>query len=111
MRAGELREKVTVKRPVRTPDGSGGMDTAYDTILNSFAKVVEERSDPRMIANQEDIINYVHFAIRYRPQVFIKIGDRLVWRSFNFTVNNIKVDPLRTRIDIFVNTEMETSER
>lgn len=111
LRAGELREKIIVQRPVRVQDNTGGFDTTYTTLLNTFAKVVEERSNPDLVANQENISNYVHFKIRYRPIVPLKIADRLVWRGFNFTVNNIKVDPLRTSIDIYVNQEMETSER
>lgn len=111
LRAGELRERLKVQRPTRTANGSGGMATTYTDILCTNAMVVEERSNPDLIANQENIINYVHFKIRFRPKVFLKIGDRLVWRGFNFTVNNIKVDPLRTSIDIYVNSEMETSER
>lgn len=109
--AGELREKIIVQRPVRVQDDTGGFDTTYTTLLNTFAKVVEERSNPDLVANQENISNYVHFKIRYRPTVPLKIADRLVWRGFNFTVNNIKVDPLRTSIDIYVNQQMETSER
>jgi len=110
--AGELREIIKVQRPARVSNGSGGFTTTYDDLLQrTHAKVVEERSNPQLIANQEDIVNYVHFAIRYRPDIPIKNADRLVWRGFNFIINNIKVDPLRTQIDIYVNSEMETSER
>lgn len=110
--AGELREIIKVQRPTRVSNGSGGFTTTYaDLLAKTYAKVVEERSNPQLIANQEDIVNYVHFAIRYRPDIPIKNADRLVWRGFNFIINNIKVDPLRTQIDIYVNSEMETSER
>lgn len=111
LRAGDLKECITVQRPTRTQNGSGGQTTAYTDMLTTMAKVVEERSNPSEVANQENIKNYVHFKLRYRPCDFLKIGDRLVWRGFNFTINNIKVDPMRTQIDIFVNSEMETSNR
>lgn len=112
VRAGELREILKVQRPTRVSNGSGGFTTTYsDIIERTYAKVVEERSTPEMIGGQENINNYVHFRIRYRPVIAIKIADRLVWRGFNFIVNNIKVDPLRTYIDIYVNSEMETSIR
>lgn len=109
--AGELREKLFFQKPVRVSNGSGGQTTTYETYLNTFAKVVEERSNPQLIGSQENAVNYVHFKIRYRPDFPVKNADRLVWRGFNFTVNNIKVDPLRTQIDIYVNSEIETSER
>lgn len=109
--AGELREKLSFSRAERVSNGSGGFVTTYEPFLNTFAAVVEERSNPQLIANQEDTVNQVHFKIRYRPDFPVKNADRITWRGFNFTVNNIKVDPLRTEIHIYVNSEMETSER
>src|SRR6478736_7680199 len=109
--AGELREKLNFSRSVRVLNGSGGFITTYNSFLDTFAAIVEERSNPQLIANQENIVNYVHFKIRYRPDFPVINSDRMTWRGFVFTVNNIKVDPLRTQIDIFCNSEMETSER
>jgi len=109
--AGELREKLEFSSPTRVSNGSGGFTTTYEPFLNTFAAVVEERSNPQLIASQENTVNQVHFKIRYRPDFPVKNADRMTWRGFVFTVNNIKVDPLRTQIDIYVNSEMETSER
>lgn len=109
--AGELREKIKFQRPIRTSNGSGGFTTVYDDLLSTFASVKEERSNAQLTANQEDIVNYVYFKIRYRPDFSVKNADRLVWRDFNFIVNNIKVDTLRTQIEIYANSEIETSER
>lgn len=110
--AGKLREIIKIQRPERVSNGSGGFDTVYnDLISRTYAQVVEQRSNPELVANQENIVNYVRFRIRYRPVIYIKNGDRLVWRGFNFTVNNSKVDPMRTQIEIFVNSEMETTQR
>lgn len=112
IKAGELREKLAFSAPVRVFNGSGGFTTTYPTVyLNTFAAVVEERSNPQLIGSQENAVNYVHFKLRYRPDFPVKNADRMTWRGFVFTVNNIKVDPLRTQIDIFCNSEMETSER
>lgn len=111
IKAGELREKIKVERPTRTSIGGGAFETTYDEILSTFAAVTEQRSNPEMVADQENIYNYVHFKIRYRPDIFLNISDRLVWRGFNYVVNNIKIDYRRTQIDIYVNSEMETSSR
>ena len=111
IKAGELREKISFSRSTRTPNGSGGFTTTYTSFLDTFAAIVEERSNPQLIASQENTVNQVHYKIRYRPDFPVKNADRMTWRGFNFTVNNIKVDPLRTQIDIFCNSEMETSER
>jgi len=109
--SGELREKLSFSRAVRVPNGSGGFTTTYDEYLNTFAAIVEERSNPQLISGQENIVNYVHFKIRYRSDFPVLNADRMTWRGFIFTVNNIKVDPLRTQIDIYCNSEMETSNR
>lgn len=109
--AGELREKLAFSRAVRVSNESGGFITTYNEYLNTFAAIVEERSNPQLIANQENVVNYVHFKIRYRPDFPVLNADRMTWRNFNFTVNNIKVDPLRRQIDIYANSEIETSER
>lgn len=109
--AGELREKLSFYNPVRVSNGSGGQTTTYEKYLDTFAKVVEERSNPQLIGSQENAVNYVHFKIRYRPDFPVKNAYRLTWRGFIFTVNNIQVDYLRTEINIYVNSEIETSER
>lgn len=111
IQAGELREKLSFSNPVRVSNGSGGQTTTYTKYLDTFAKVVEERSNPQLIGSQENAVDYVHFKIRYRPDFPVKNADRLTWRGFNFTVNNIQVDYLRTEINIYVNSEIETSER
>lgn len=109
--AGTLREKLEFSRSTRVSNGSGGGVFQHVPFLNTFAAIVEERSNPQLIANQENIVNYVHFKIRYRPDFPVLNADRMTWRGFIFTVNNIKVDPLRTQIDIYCNSEMETSDR
>jgi len=110
--AGELREIIKIQQPVRIADGSGGFETTYNNIITkTYAKVVEETSKSVVVADQDNIYNKVHFRIRYRPIKHLKLGYRLVWRDFNFTINNIKVDPFRTSISILVSSDMETSER
>jgi len=109
--AGELREKIFFSSPTRISNGSGGFTTAYTKYLDTFAAVVEERSNPQLIANQENTVNQVHFKIRYRPDFPVKNADKLTWRGFDFVVNNILVKELRTEIHIYCNSEMETSER
>lgn len=111
IRAGELREKLLFQKPTRKKNTSGGSTTEYTTYLNTFSAVEEIRSNPNLIANQEDIHNYFRFKIRYRPKLFINEGDRIIWRGFNFIVNNIKVSEIRSQIDIYAYEEIKTSQR
>lgn len=109
--SGLLREKITFQEPSRTPNGSGGFTTTYADALDTFAKVEEIKSNPDLIAGQENVKQLVKFTIRFRPVINIENGFRAVWRGFNFIVNNIKVDHLRTTIEILAFSEMETSLR
>ena len=111
VRAGRLREKITFQKPVKVSNGSGGFDDTWTDVLDTFAAVEEVRSNPYLIGGQENIDQLVKITIRYRPVIPIENGYRAVWRGFNFIVNNIKVDPLRTKIEILVHSEMETSMR
>lgn len=111
IKAGKLREKITFQQPVRMSNDSGGYTTTYTTVLETFAAVEEVSSNPLLIAGQENVDNRVRITIRYRPVIPIQNGYRAVWRGFNFVVNSIKVDPMRTKIEFFVDSEMETSDR
>lgn len=111
VRAGELKDHITFQKVVRTSDGSGGFTDTWQDVLSTFAKVEEIRSNPYLVASQEDINTYLKVTIRYRPDVFLENGNRAIWRGFTFIVNNIKVDPFRTSIEIFVHSEIETSNR
>lgn len=111
LRSGELREKIKFQEPTRVSNSSGAFTTTYSDVLNTFAKVEEIRSNPLLITDQENIDNLVKITIRYRPVIPIENGYRAVWRGFNFVVNNIKVDAYRTKIEIMVHSEMETSNR
>jgi len=112
IRAGELRERVEFQRGVYTQNDSGGGDWVYNTILNTYAKVREVSPRSEVTASQDNLINLIEITIRYRPSVFLKIGDLIKWRGFTFTVaKNMKVDFLRTTITIQATSEMETSQR
>jgi len=109
--AGELDQHILFQEAVRTPNGSGGYITSYVDLISTYARVRELRSDPALIAQQEDIAQTVEVLIRYRPDVPIQNGNRAVWRGFNFTVNNMRVDPKRTSITMVLVSEIETSSR
>lgn len=111
LKAGDLREKILFKRPVRVPNGSGGYTTTYIDILSTFASVTEISSDPALIASQENIKQVIKILIRYRPIAAIKIADLVRWRGIEFVVNNMKVDIMRTYIEFQLTSIMETSQR
>jgi len=111
LKAGDLREKITFKRPIRVSNGSGGFTTTYTDILNTFASVTEMSSDPALIAQQENIKQVIKILIRYRSDIAVKIADIILWRGFEFVVSNMKADIMRTYIEFQLTATMETSIR
>ena len=109
--AGYLRERVIFYKPTRTQDASGDFITTYDEILNTYAKVEQVRSLPNVEASKEAIRDYLKVTIRYRVDLPILNGYKAIWRGLEFIVNNIKVDPLRTSIEIMITSDIETSDR
>lgn len=111
IKAGKLREKIIILEPSRVQNDSGKITTTYAVALETFADVRELKSSAELIEQQENIIQLLEFTMRYRPDVPVVNGYRLTWRGFNFTVNNMRVDPLRTWIKITAQSEIETSDR
>lgn len=111
IKAGELREKITIKRPVSTQNASGGQATGYATVLSTFARIRELSSDPALIAAQESISQVIEILMRYRPVNPVVNGDVIHWRSFEYVVNNIQVDPMRTYILFHLVSSVNTSHR
>lgn len=112
LHAGELRELITIKRPERIQNNTGGFVTEYQTLIErTYSSVKEVTASADVIASQENIKTLVQMKMRYRPTI-IKIGDLIEWRGFNFIVaSSMKVDPLRTTITITAVSEMETTKR
>lgn len=111
LNAGKLRESVTIKKPERTLNQSGGYTTEYVQVMKTFASVREIQPSADVIASQENVISLTEFIIRYRPDHNLKNGYRIEWRGFNFTLNRFKVDPARTAIIITANSEIEETKR
>jgi|SRR5690554_4682422 len=111
LNAGELRELVTIKKPERTQNQSGGYSTKYVDVIETYAKVTEIQPSADVIVSQENTNNLVEIIIRYRPDHNLKIGYKIEWRDFTFTLNRFKVDPARVGITITATSEIEQTER
>lgn len=111
IRAGDLNQKINIKRPTSVQNASGGHSTSYASVIDTFASVKEKRSNPDLIASQEGVSNLLEVMIRYRPVLDIRNGDVITWRGFEYVINNMIVDPLRTYILFTVIANMNTSGR
>jgi SPP1 family predicted phage head-tail adaptor len=93
-RAGELDQRVTLRREVRTADGMGGSTLSWTNIATVWAKVrpmsgTEREHSDRLSAPANYII-----VIRHRSD--LTEADILVWRDVEFNIRFVKDTP-RTR--------------
>lgn len=79
--AGRLTERIDVVRPVRVQRPDGGFETELETVLNTYANVRELRVSNDLIASQEEFKESLEVIIRYRQDIHIKIGDKVLWRG------------------------------
>jgi len=111
MNAGRLNQKIQFLTPIKSKLDSGGRTFVFVPYMDTFAEVKEVRSDPGTTDNRLAISTAIVVRIRYRPNLYIKNGDKIIWRGLEYIVDNMKVDPLRTIIEIMVSTHTETSKR
>lgn len=111
LHAGELKEKIQLVRSTKIPNESGGATFSDIVYLNTFAKIKEISSNPELIGQGEIVQNSILATIRYRTDVEIINGDKMIWREFSFTLNNFKVDPWRTQIEMSLSFESGTANR
>lgn len=99
IQAGRLKDKISLSKVDIVQNDSGGNEFTETEYLNTFAEVLEIKSDPTVLANQENVKQAVKVTIRYRETI-IENGDILKWRGFSFVVNNFVVDLFRTSIEM-----------
>lgn len=109
--AGRLNQKISIKRSAFIQTNSGGATNTESVLVDTFAEVIEKSSRDVLNSSQEGIENFIEILIRYRPNLVIKNGDVIVWRGFEYTINNILIDPRRTYIKFIVVSNMNTSLR
>ena len=98
--AGRLKDKVLFERLSDLPNGSGGLAGDYVPILETFAEVLEIGSTPDLIAQGIKIRQTLKMTIRYRPDFAFIVNDKVSWRGTEFIIENMRVDPWRTYIEI-----------
>lgn len=75
--SGDLREKVTVQREARTPDGAGGHALAWVDVATVRARVKPGGGREQLQAQQTQAVTVCTVTIRYRADVIT--GMRLLW--------------------------------
>lgn len=109
--AGRLKYKIELFKMVATQTDSGGATFEPEKYLDTYAEVIEESSTATNADGSQKINQSLKVTIRYRSDVTIAKGDRMTWKELNFILDNFKVDPRRTTIEMILLTEIKTAKR
>jgi len=92
---GRLRERVTISRLVRTPDGQGGFSESWTTLATIWA-AVEPYSVRYVVEGRqpEEDIRY-RITVRRRSDLVPALGDRVTWSGRTLDVLAVVPDPER----------------
>jgi len=87
LRAGPLRNRVTIQTPTVTQDGQGASVTTWATLVKTYAAIWPLRGKEFFEAQQlgGEISHRVR--LRYYPGLSIK--DRILWGSRYLKINSI----------------------
>lgn len=107
------REKIQFIRVSQSQDLLTGDNVNVETVYYSpkAAQVTELKSSVDVIAQQQNITQFLKVKLRYNPEVTILNGDFVVWRTYRFTNLSFKVDPFRKWIEIMAFSEIESTDR
>lgn len=79
MRAGRLKERVTIQRAVETPDAGGGAAISWQDMAKVWASV--EPLSGRDQVEGGGLVGVASYRVRMRRREGITSADRLVWRG------------------------------
>lgn len=108
--SGRLRERITVERYAETELPDGNVIKTWTTIHSPFCDVIEKDASIDTIATLDEMAQVIIITLRYNPEVFYQIGDRIKWRDRVLKLHSLKVDAKRTTTTIIAKTHNETTQ-
>ena len=87
-RIGNMRERITLQRLERTPDGGGGFEETFVDVTTVWARVEPVKADEQFIAGGIQSITDVLVHIRHRDDVVPTW--RLEWQGRQFNITGIR---------------------
>tara|TARA_R110000868_G_scaffold12110_7_gene58721 strand:- start:14429 stop:14752 length:324 start_codon:yes stop_codon:yes gene_type:complete len=88
--AGQLRERVTIERPMRVSDGTGGESVSWAELGEVWAQVVSLTGSEVTQAERDEARGRFTVTIRHREDV--SAAMRLVWRGKVLNIRSLR-DP------------------
>lgn len=89
--AARLRERITVRRLVDVPDGKGGYDRDWQTVVADLpAEVVSQGGREAFLGMTLEGVSAFRITIRKRDDVHVK--DQIVWQGRELNILNVEAD-------------------
>lgn len=97
--ASDLKHRVDLQQPTRTPDGQGGASVAWATVASVWAQVTPGNGGERVVAHGLREQSPYDVRIRYRPDVSAQW--RVLWAT---------TDPYGNTISMILDVQNATCE-
>lgn len=91
MRAGQLRDRVTLQKLSSTKSGRGEEIQSWVDGETFWANVIPLRGSES--DNNHERTNEQFFKVRYRPRTDVEKSDRLTWKGYVLEIVTIPMDP------------------
>jgi SPP1 family predicted phage head-tail adaptor len=108
MRAGTLRERVTIQASTPVQDGYGEPIDAWANLATNptvWASVMPRASGERFIGGAEQLQATISHTVRIRYRTDVTVKMRLVWRTTRILLIQNVVDPDGRKADMILMCE------
>jgi SPP1 family predicted phage head-tail adaptor len=86
MNAGQLRDRITIKRETNTPDGTGGYDRSWSTVAEVWANIVSMNGREAVLGQVLQGISTFQITVRHRTD--IEPAMQILWGTRELNVQS-----------------------
>jgi SPP1 family predicted phage head-tail adaptor len=94
MQAGDLRDRITIRRRTETKNAGGGLDIGWEDVATLWAKVTSINGREAVIGGVLQGYSYFEIVIRYRNDILD--ADQILWNDRELNINTAE-DRMGTR--------------
>jgi SPP1 family predicted phage head-tail adaptor len=105
MQAGDLRDRITIRRRTETKNAGGGLDIGWDDFATIWAKVTSLNGREAVIGGVLQGNSYFEITVRYRTD--LEVADQILWNGRELNINSSE-DRLGTRQWTIIQASTET---
>lgn len=98
LRAGDLRDRIQIKRAVEADNGKGGYTTTWTIIMQPWAQVIGLNGREAVIAQALQGVSYYRLRIRWRSDP-PRPADQIILRGVTLNIRSV-ADPTGRREEL-----------